>query len=552
MIVRNQIPVSRLSPVYDTHVKGDFDPMEHLTQCVIDPLMTPIDPKRPVEIESNGNKLDADDVSQIISSCLGDSVDPVAEAQAKLLLDKCVTDFDPRYTMPVDMLYVTCAAKREQLAEPDGKDVFYTARTDIIPTSAKWLEGTATDDALLACFAYFARPDTLAFAFPTAGAFDDFKTWLKGEVNTISAALPPECVRLFSNFDSTVTLDELTESIWLRKSAADGCDEYAFARVFMAYVMRYAKNNPAQCLPMPFSLNRLLLPESLVFVNVDAHSHATPSQINDEWKLIRDSIADDLRVVRPGQIQKLTAVRKAMRKTAAQAVTAGASRHKDVGRMSNIRFRKRPPTRTDIARVVKRIMGKLASVNHSQNIYKQTKMSFARPNRRDPDDFNRQGKVVSTRYMPDIHLYVDTSGSISEEQYQDAVMSIIQLVRKLDVNLYFNSFSHVMSTSTFLPTRGRSAAQVWNQLQHVPKVTGWTDYEQIWAYVEASKKRRRELSLVITDFEWRAPMGWRKHPKNLYYLPISTNDWDEMVKEAQTFVNSMTHIKPDIRKHVLA
>ena len=194
----------------------------------------------------------------------------------------------------------------------------------------------------------------------------------------------------------------------------------------------------------------------------------------------------------------------------------------------------------------------MANVNHSSNIYKQTKMSFARPNRRDPDDFNRQGKIISTKYMPDIHLYVDTSGSISEDQYQDAVMSIIQLVRKLDVSLYFNSFSHVMSTATFLPTRGRSAAQVWNQLQHVPKVTGWTDYAQIWEYVDASKKRKQELSLVITDFEYSPPNTWRKHPKNLYYLPISTNHWDYIVTEAQRFVNAMQHIDPNIRKHVLA
>jgi hypothetical protein len=305
-----------------------------------------------------------------------------------------------------------------------------------------------------------------------------------------------------------MNLDGLTESMWLRKDINDGCDDYAFARMFIAYIMKYAKNNPTQCVCLPFSANHLFMPESVVFVNIDAHSHATPQEITQEWDMIRDSIQDDLRIIRPGQIQKLTAVRKAMAKTNAQAVAAGAAKKHDAERMANVRFRKKPPTRVDIARVVSRVMAKMANVNHSSNIYKQMKMSFARPNRRDPDDFNRQGKIVSTKYMPDIHLYVDTSGSISEDQYQDAVMSIIQLVRKLDVSLYFNSFSHVMSTATFLPTRGRSAAQVWNQLQHVPKVTGWTDYAQIWEYVEASKKRRQELSIVITDFEYSPPNGW--------------------------------------------
>jgi uncharacterized protein with von Willebrand factor type A (vWA) domain len=158
---------------------------------------------------------------------------------------------------------------------------------------------------------------------------------------------------------------------------------------------------------------------------------------------------------------------------------------------------------------------------------------------------------VSTRYRPDIHIYVDTSGSISEAQYQDAVKACIVLARKLNLNLYFNSFSHVMTTAVMLPTKGRSAKQIWRQVQKVPKVTGGTDYEQIWRYVQASKKRRRELSLVITDFEYCPPTHHVNHPKNLYYLPISHVNWDMLVVEAARFNSSMGHIFPEIRSHIL-
>ena len=550
MRVTNQKP-QLLSPLVTQGVASDFDPMAQLTEMVARPLLTPLSSSGSAHITHKGQDLDENDIANLIGACLGDTIEPVAEVVAKNLLKQTMAHFPDDAILPVTNLFALQSATIAGLDEPDPQTIYLPA-TDVIPTSKGLITGTVDYDEWFASLAFYAQPDTLGFAFACEASFDAFKVWLAGEINMLASALPPETVRCFDSFQKSCTLDELTESMWLRKSANEGNEEYSFARMLPNLLTRYARDvAPNESWICPFSLDRLLIPESLVLINVEQHSRATARAIDAEWKLINDAIADDLRILRPGQVQKLTAARRNANKIARAAASAQGKKNEPATRAANVKFRKTPPTTVDIVRLVSKILSKLAYVNHSQNVYKSTKMSFARPNRRDPDDYNRQGKVVSTRYRPDIHLYVDTSGSISEAQYQDAVKACIALARKLDVNLYFNSFSHIMTTSVMLQTKGCSPKQIWRQVQKVPKVHGGTDYEQLWRYVAASKKRRRELSIIITDFEYYPPKHHVDHPRNIYYLPVSHVDWDRLVSAASSFSASMTHLCPDIRKHIL-
>ena len=125
------------------------------------------------------------------------------------------------------------------------------------------------------------------------------------------------------------------------------------------------------------------------------------------------------------------------------------------------------------------------------------------------------------------------------------------MARKMNVNLYFNSFSHCLSQCSHLRTKDRSLKEVYAAFQKIPKVDGGTDYEQIWHYINSSKKRRRELSIIMTDFEWTAPNRYVKHPKNLFYIPISHTDWNGLTYWAGEFVKSMAHIDPNCRARLL-
>lgn len=127
---------------------------------------------------------------------------------------------------------------------------------------------------------------------------------------------------------------------------------------------------------------------------------------------------------------------------------------------------------------------------------------------------------------------------------------LISMAKNMNVGLYFNSFSHILSQTTRLNLKDKSKAEIYRQFQKIDKVTGGTDYEQIWHFINRSPKRSKELSLIITDFEWEAPSAFIKHPKNLYYVPCSTFDWKIITGNAKMFAQSMLHNDPNIRKHL--
>lgn len=541
-----------LSPLYQPAISGDFDPYAITRELVADPIMTPQAPNANVTILENGTQVGPDEIVALIFQCCGDTVDPDAELRAKDLLARTLVWYERDVAEPVDHLFVTQAGMQSKLPEPT-QTMIYTPAGDVIPASKQFLAGQCDFEFLFASLAYYARPTTLGFAFNNKDSFDAFKTWLDNETSQIVGALPPETVRLLTSFRKDVELDQLTESLRLRTNVNDQNDPASFARLIIAMLMKYASSvAPNECHVCPFSMSELVIPQSVVFVNIEEHMQAQPRAITDEWRLINDALANPVSVMRPGQIQKLTTMQRNLQKAAAAAAASAIQQQQGPAhRSSNVKFKKTPPTATDITRIVKKLLHKMARVNHSQNIQRQSITSFARANRRDPDDFNRPGRATTISFLPDIHLYVDTSGSISEAEYQDAVKSCIKLTQGLGINLYFNSFSHVLSTSTLLPTKGLSATKTWRVIQKIPKVTGGTDYEQIWRYIMASKKRRQELSLIITDFEYSPPTRHCTHPKNLYYIPISTMNWERMIREASRYVNSMRHIAPDIREHVL-
>lgn len=549
MKITNQKP-QVLSPVYDAKAKGDFDPVAAMKAAVIEPLYTPLVGTAPASFTANGKSINADELTQMLCDCLGDTYNATAEAAMRDVLHQTLLNYDTANVLGAKELFAAQSGAAAHMPAPTPNTI-YTPATDIIPTCKMYLAGQATYDQLFASFDYYTRAETLGVAVTNEKAFDAFKAWLANEVAQISSVLDPQVNQLFSQFQQ-LTLSQLTESLILRNDDGDNNEEFSFARTLIAYVMMYAKQNAGTFDILPFDLGELFCPRTIVFVNIEAHAHATPKKVSDEWNIIKKSLSMKVNIVSNRSLAKLTGAARTLKKIKSNAAYAAAQgRGMGIQRAARAAFRPTALTTVDMTKLVKRVINKMATVNMSENSYKSVKMSFARPNRRDPDNFNLQGKVVSTKYKPDIHLYIDTSGSISERNYQDAVRACINMAKKLNVNLYFNSFSHVISQCTHLRTKDKSVREVYRQFQRVPKVTGGTDYEQVWNYIQRDKKRRRELSIIMTDFEYNAPNHAVVHPKNLYYIPCSQMDWDYIKDCAQSFCDSMQRIDPNIRRKLL-
>lgn len=548
MKITNQKPAV-LSPVYHDRIAQPYDPPQFLMDTVTKPVFTPITTGVPVSVINNKTALTEDDVNQIILNCLGDNFDAQSESMAKSILGQTLVNFNAASTLNVNLLFLIQSGTAANLPEPSS-NVVYTPSQDIIPNARKFLAGICDYDTFFASLAYYARPKAIGFYFATDACFDNFKTWFASQIAMLGSVLSNDTNKLCADLQ-TLTLNELTEALLLRNTESENCEPNSFARLIISMLMTYTKVvGPGEFGVLPFTLSELYNPTTLIFVNIEAHSKASAKKVADEWNMIKNATKQKPKMVSNNKLNRLTATQRNLQKVAQAAATASKT-NMNAQRAARMRFKQTEPTTIDLARIIRKIMDRMSFVNKSMNTYRQVKTSYARANRRDPDDYNKMGKITSVKYKPDIHLYIDTSGSISERNYQDTVKACIAMAKKLNINMYFNSFSHVLSQTTKLTLENRSKAQIYGQFRKVPKVTGGTDYTQIWHFINQSKKRRSELSIIITDFEFDAPNEYIKHPKHLYYVPCSQKDWDMILHYAKNFAMSMLHNDPDIRKHIL-
>lgn len=549
MKVTNQKPIV-LNPVYKDQISATFDPVATLKTTLATPLFNPLVATSKVHIQGNGQNITDDDITKHILNCCGDSMDLASETFVKELFHETLINFNKNTNIGINEAFAVQSGTAAQLPEPNDR-VIYTPAQDVIPISRRFLGGQCDYDEFFSTLAYYARPNTLGFYFANNVAFDSFKTWLSSQMQMLGNVLPPDTTKMMTDFQS-LSLNDLTESLQLRNDDNDNNDPYSFARTLVSQLMLYTSVvSNAEFGILPFTISELMCPRTIVLVNVERHSKATAREVSEEWKLINQCLQNKPKMISNKKLNRLTATQRQLQKIASAAVTAANNPLNGVGKSANIKFSKTRPTTMDMMKLVKRIMDKMTFVNKSMNTFKQVKTSYARPNRRNPDDFNKPGKIVSTKYKPDIHLYIDTSGSISERDYEDAVKACISMAKKLNINLYFNSFSHYMSQTTRLHLENKSKSQIYKEFQKVSKVNGGTDYAQIWHFINSSKKRTREISIIITDFEYEAPNRYIKHPKNLYYIPCSTLDYNKIKRYAEHFAQTCLHNDPNIRKHLL-
>lgn len=552
MKIQNNKPVI-LEPVYTDDVKQDLSLTAICKEMIAKPIMVPLAAKTKVTLTANGQNMNEDDLAElIVRTVMSNTLMLPEETALKDLFSQSLVNFNQHTTLTLNDLFLIQSSSAAKMPEPTA-NLIYTPAVDVIPACRQFLAGVGSYDTMFTSLGFFARPDILGFYFATETSFEDFKTWLSAQMTTYSTLLTADDMKLFGDFQN-LSLDSLTESIMLRNDTALNNHPFSFARMLIYLLMQYKTQvSDAEFGILPFSLKELIYPKNLIFVNLEQHSKASAKSIKQEWELINDALKNKINVISNTKLNRLTATQRNLQRIASTASAAYQQNAAQAMRSASFTFRQKPVKTLDMARLVTKILKKMSFVNTSMNTYRVQKFTFAKPNRRDPDDFNKQGKSTSTRFVPDLHIYIDTSGSISEQNYSDTMKALISMAKKLNIDIYFNSFSHIMSQTTKLHLNGKSPAAIYTQFQKVPKVNGGTDYEQIWHFINSSVKRTRELSIVITDFEYYAPSHFVKHPKNLYYIPCSVTpgEWSGIVQNADNFARTMLHNDAGIRSHLL-
>lgn len=153
-----------------------------------------------------------------------------------------------------------------------------------------------------------------------------------------------------------------------------------------------------------------------------------------------------------------------------------------------------------------------------------------------------------------LHLYIDTSGSIAPEQYRPIVKQFLDVAHNKRTFIFANTFSHELGEQYQLRYKGWKSKRCYEHfLNIIQPTTGGTDFVQIWNYINKSFKRQNEISIIITDFQWIPLETCPEHPQNLYYTPILPSESTSVEcikKNIRTFCDHMEPIVPNIRDHI--
>ena len=548
--VKNQKP-GKLNPVYNPSAAGAYDARKYISDVFIPLLRTPLVPTAGVDILHNGQSMSDDDIIDLMLTCCQGFVVSDAEELTRSLFHQTLVSYNPNTNLLLREMFAVAAGTEANLPEPDSQTI-YTPATDVIPAASKFLQGTTSYEEFFASFAYYFRLEAFGVFFVNEQAFDDFKAWFQAEINTIQNLLNSDCLALVSEF-MKFKLNGLTESFKLRDTENDNLDEFCFARVLISLLMRYFGTTALAGI-MPFDFEELFCPKNVVFVNVERYAHSTPAAIARDLKEIKQAIdlSNKIKMISNKQLTRLGATARSLNRTQQMAANAASNKLAVAAKAALTPLRSKAMTPVEYLNAISKILKKMTTEMRTTNVYKRYKQSYQKSNRRNPDDYNLQGKIVSTKYYPDLHIYLDTSGSVTEPQYEAGMKLCIQLARKLNVNLYINSFSHVMSQTHLLQCQGKTLKEIYAKFQKIAKVTGGTDYAPIWRFINASPKRKRELSIIITDFEYHAPSNFIAHPDNLYYMPFANIPWDIIKLNINGFMKSALHNDSLIRTKILA
>lgn len=558
--ISNQIKCV-LEPYYDDDITKKLDTAAIFAnaEALIAPVYTSATPGNNVIIQDdNGNKITKKQLTEmVLAGCR-----LVYHKTSDDILDDIWCETLASYNKGLVSSQVFVAQANGKVKAPIPSSTVIYVPQDLKSACKNCLKTNNADELIVNSSFYINEPCVM-FYFKNISQFKDYKAYVKNMVGTLSSRMGANVISKFNDFDK-MSLN-IIEGIILRRNVTDGLEPYSFERLLMKFslmFMQQMKENALRtgnyecCGVIAPYIDELLVPKNIIFINVEKVAKAPNGKLAREVGNIKAGMKEWFAAISFNKIIKLSeaAIRKRIIgfkiKNHSELMKESAER---LEKRNIFRFNKIAMTKYDLSKMITKIIMKEVNVSASENYSKVVKTSYMRASRRNPNNFNLPGKSFSLVYKPDLHIYLDTSGSISEENYKNAILTCITMAKKLNVNLYFNSFSHRISQCCKLNVRGKSIQGIYKEFQKVPKVTGGTSYDIVWDYIMRSAKRRNEISLLITDFAYDPPAKRPDYPSKLYYAPIdvSQGSWPCVSQYAMEFCQNMYHIDPNIRKHLL-
>lgn len=569
IFIQNQQPVhfdlsnfhAEIDPQIDVHEYNE-EQNKNIEQKIVAPLYQSANASMPVQINVTDDtqqttELDADAVmNTILDSLFTPFVDTDLDDGLKLLIQSSM-----QYTEPNDYTFtkqfIMQSYVKSQLPAP-APNVVYTAGMDVIPTAKDLITDWRNEKKQNSFISSFGG---LILNYPLASKArivfcrthkeyeaiqNELLLYTKANQQNIDA---DNLINLNAVATINMGVGELSAS-WLMPNVGSGTEyvSYSFNRIVENIVTKMQKTH--DIVSPIYDIRTMRLPQLMVFINVEEYATVKDTVLMKDLNNIHRSVRtlDHLNVI---SLKNLSTLKAIDEKTDGND---GASKQGQIARVAMRQLRGKPYTSTEqLALIVKAIKVRKTNLP-SENSYKAIKRTYMRPNRRNPDDFNLKGTIKTIKYRPDLHIYLDTSGSISEAMYKSAITNLIALAKTMKVNIYFNSFSHVISETSLLKTGHKTDSAIYKEFQSIQKVSGGTDFENVWnaidnqSVINKRNNRAEHINFIISDMQDHVRQSYQFHPNaasvtNTYYVPIHVSE-----KKYESIVSAANHLIKSMKK----
>ena len=466
-------------------------------------------------------------------------VNTAANLKCNAMFQVCLTDFDKAPDALPRQAYITERAL--SLGDPiPSESIMYTVNTDVIPAV-----NSHDTKRYLTSIGYTFSPNYYGFWFKDDAEFLEFKAFVSNEFAGINASHPLDAIsrKKLQTFEKRVTADNMVDVLLLDPELTPHSFDAVLPRLFQEYVNQHPQTSGG----LPFELASVIHPSRIGIINIQKIGYSQTQNIISAFRKANQFAAgwNDVKTVSKNDLLTLKQQEESNTAFLRYTTTAQYSDKSSLSYRNTTRKFNASYALPNIEKGIMREIKRLGKVNESMNCVRYIQNTYQKSNRRNPLNGDLPGKSQHVNYYPDIHIYLDTSGSISEDMYEGAIRLCIRIAQKLNVDLYFNSFSSYVSPCSKLHTKNRTAKAVYREFQKIDKVSGGTDFMNVWKYIMKSKKRRNEFSMMITDFCDTVPNTGFAYPKRMFYAPVITSDPDEMTwiaEEAQSLADALAPI----------
>lgn len=436
--------------------------------------------------------------------------------------------------------------------------VNYTVQDDLIPATQSLLNNWSNSNKTNMLASFYGYAKTRVFENTLFVAIKSVDDWLKyTDLVSVEAANS----RVLENNQKAQQLKMLnfTQEPTQTVLVSENPSVQSFEHVLLSAL--HQAQQSLNIVPLPINAKAQIIPSTIVFINMELFAQSSVVSITNTMNRISkvSKLNVSLKQIKSSRLRTAKTI------TPQHAQSTNSSRTMSIQRRKEQRLRKRPLSRQQQLKRIVNIVNKRLSNKTSMNTYKTHTKTFMRANRRDPFNLNIMGNTTKISYRPDIHIILDTSGSISEENLKSSVINLITVAKRLNVDVYVSFFSTTITKPARLRVKNRTVQQIYKDYLALPKVGGGTDFNQFWTQINvvdqicAKSGKSYRLSFVVTDFCDSIPRNriFTKEEaavKNTYYIPITTSPAEykqNIVYYAKHFMRGMANKGIDVSSHMI-